>query len=143
MQRIALLSSLILATSISTAMPTMAQVTASEKQNSANESACIATTPAEQIALNAAKNEARQIAELTNGGLSAYRAEAAMHGAAIASPCEMLGPAMWQFTIRGGEPTAVALEEEYTILSVVTVEGTGRDRNVTLNYNGPIEEYVQ
>ena len=113
------------------------------KQSSPTDTACVATTSAEQLALNAAKNEARQMAEATNGGLSVYRAEPAMHGAAIASPCEMLGPQSWRFTIRGGDPTDVVISESYTILSVVTVEGTGRDRRVTLDYNGPIEEYVQ
>ena len=131
----------ILTTVIGTVLSATTQATAIEKQNA--DTACFATTPAEQIALNAAKNEARQMAEATNGGLGVYRAESAMHGAAIASPCEMIGPETWQFTIRGGEPVAVALEEEYTTLSVVTVQGTGRDRIVTLDYNGPIEDYVQ
>lgn len=141
MKRIFTLSSLLLTTVISISMSADAQVR--QKQNSAPETGCIATTPAEQIALNAAKNEARQMAEQTNGGLSIYRAEAAMHGAAIESPCKMMGQDVWRFIIRGGEPTTVALEEAYTLLSVVTVEGTGRDRTVTLEYNGPIEDYVQ
>ena len=122
-------------------MPAAAQHT--EKQLSSDEIACVATTPTEQLALNAAKNEARQMAEATNGGLGVYRAEAAMHGAAIDSPCELVGRNTWRFTIRGGEPAAVALEEEYTTLSVVTVQGTGRDRTVTVDYNRPIEEYVR
>ncbi|MEL6228816.1 MAG: hypothetical protein AAFR24_02790 [Cyanobacteria bacterium J06627_3] len=137
MKHVLTLSSLVLTTITSVALPAAAQ------QTSGTETACIATTPAEQIALNAAKNEARQMAEVTNGGLGVYRAEPAMHGAAIASPCDMLGAATWRFTIRGGEPAAVALEETYTLLSVVTVNGTGRDRTVTLDYNGPIEQYIQ
>ncbi|NEQ50786.1 MAG: hypothetical protein F6K11_11725 [Leptolyngbya sp. SIO3F4] len=141
MKRIFTLSSLLLTTVISVSMSADAQV--SDKQNSVTDTACIANTPSEQIALNAAKNEARQLAERTNGGLSIYRAEAAMHGAVIESPCKMMEQNVWRFIIRGGEPTAVALEEAYTLLSVVTVEGTGRDRTATLEYNGPIEEYVQ
>ncbi|MEA5466487.1 hypothetical protein [Leptothoe sp. PORK10 BA2] len=132
--------SLILASVIAMALPTTAQPM--EKQSSGTGTACTAATPKEQIALNAAKNEARQMAEVTNGGLNFYRAERAMHGAVVESPCEMIGPNSWRFTIRGGEPSAVALEEEYTILSVVTVTGLGRDRNVTIDYNGPIEEYT-
>lgn len=141
MKRMIASAGLILATVFSVASD--ASASPSNKQNSAADSACVATTPAEQLALNAAKNEARQMAEATNGGLSVYRAEPAMHGAAIASPCEMLGPQSWRFTIRGGDPTAVALFEDYTTLSVVTVEGTGRDRRVILDYNGPIEEYIR
>ncbi|MEM1251725.1 MAG: hypothetical protein AAGI69_04775 [Cyanobacteria bacterium P01_H01_bin.21] len=142
MNRITSFMSVVLTTAIGTTLFTATQATAIEKQNSDADTACFATTPAEQIALNAAKNEARQMAEATNGGLNVYRAERAMHGAVIASPCEMMGPETWQFTIRGGEPTAVALEEEYTTLSVVTVQGTGRDRTVTLDHNGPIEDYT-
>ena len=141
MKHIITVSSLILATVAGSALPTTAQV--SETQTSEADTACTAATPAEQIALNAAKNEARQMAEVTNGGLRVYRAEPAMHGAAIASPCSMNSPETWRFTIRGGEPIAVALEETYTLLSVVTVKGTGRDRTVTLDYNGPIEQYIQ
>ncbi|ESA32059.1 purine nucleoside permease [Leptolyngbya sp. Heron Island J] len=126
-----------------TTMAAASQATAMEKQNSVPDNACIATTPAEQIALNAAKNEARQMAEATNGGLNVYRAEPAMHGASVQSPCEMLEAETWRFTIRGGEPTAVVLSEEYTTLSIVTVEESGRDRSVTLEYNGPIDEYNQ
>ncbi|MEM9483364.1 MAG: hypothetical protein AAGA83_06690 [Cyanobacteria bacterium P01_F01_bin.116] len=139
MKRIITFSSLILATCM--AVPSTAQVT--EKQSAGDDAACVATTPAAQLAINAAKNEARQMAEVTNGGLSVYRAEASMHGSSVDSPCERLGTDTWRFTIRGGSPIAVALEEDYTILSVVTVKGTGRDRTVTLDYNGPIEEYVQ
>lgn len=139
MKRIITFSSLILAACM--AVPSTAQVI--ENQASGDDTACVATTPAAQLAINAAKNEARQMAEVTNGGLRLYRAEAAMHGASVDSPCERLGAETWRFTIRGGDPTAVALEENYTILSVVTVKGTGRDRTITLDYNGPIEEYVQ
>ncbi|MEM7065072.1 MAG: hypothetical protein AAF572_18175 [Cyanobacteria bacterium P01_B01_bin.77] len=145
MKRLTLLSNLILASVIGsvigTVIPAQAQVFAGEKQASGGAATCVATTPGEQIALNAAKNEARQMAEAVNGGLIVYRAEPAMHGAAIAAPCEMLGPAVWRFTIRGGEPTAVAIREQYTTLSVVTVAGTGRDRSVTLDYNGPMRGY--
>ncbi|MEM9265699.1 MAG: hypothetical protein AAGA46_09260 [Cyanobacteria bacterium P01_F01_bin.13] len=140
MKRIVTFSGLLLATFMGIAAPTEAQ---NQIKQTVAENACIATTPKEQLAFNAAKNEARQMAEATNGGLSIYRAEPAMHGAAIDSPCEMLGQNSWRFTIRGGEPTAVALEEDYTLLSVVTVQGTGRDLTITLEYNGPIEEYVQ
>ena len=107
-----------------------------------SETACIATTPAEQRALNAAKNEARQMAERVNGGLTVYRAEPAMHGAVVNSPCEAVGEGVWRFTFRGGEPVAVSTLGEYAVLSVVTVNSaTGRDRKVSLEYNGPIEDY--
>ena len=138
MKSLTTLSALLLTTLA--AMPANAQVGIKQESDS---SACIATTPTEQIALNAAKNEARQMAEVTNGGLSVYRAEPAMHGAAIASPCEMLAPNVWRFTFRGGNPTAVVVAEDYTVLSVVTVEGTGRDRQVSLDYIGPIDEYIK
>lgn len=105
------------------------------------ETACIATTPAEQRALNAAKNEARQAAEAENGGIGVYRAEPAMHGSVVDAPCEVIGPNIWRFTFRGGEPVAVSTMEDYTLLSVVTVEGSGSDRIVMLKYNGPIEDY--
>ena len=141
MKRIITCSSLVLTTVIGLAIPTQAHVLTGNKQFPTTETTCVATTPEEQIALNAAKNEARQLAEVTNGGLSVYRAEPTMHGAVIKSPCEMLGPDTWRFTFRGGEPTAVITLEEYTILSVVTVTGTGSERKVTLEYNGPIEEY--
>ncbi|MEM8614037.1 MAG: hypothetical protein AAGF93_18585 [Cyanobacteria bacterium P01_H01_bin.105] len=139
MEHIIIIPSLMLATVMGIAMPVSAQ--AVEKQTPASETACVATTPAAQIALNAAKNEARQMAEATNGWLTAYRAEASMHGAAVDSPCEMLGPDTWRFTFRGGEPTAVVVSEDYTLLSVVTVQGTGGNRTVTLDYNGPIDDY--
>lgn len=51
--------------------------------------------------LNRAKNLARQAAEIANGGLQRYRAEASMHGAAIDSPFEEFEDA-WIFTFRGG-----------------------------------------
>ncbi len=53
--------------------------------------------------LNRAKNLARQAAEIANGGLQNYRAEASMHGAAFDSPFEEFAD-HWLFTFRGGEP---------------------------------------
>lgn len=141
MKRIVIVSSVILTTVLGISMPTQAQVSTDTKQTSTPEASCIATTPREQIALNAAKNEARQMAEQSNGGLGVYRAEPAMHGAVIDSPCELLGQETWRFTFRGGEPTAVVTQEAYTLLSVVIVNGTGRNRTVTLEYNGPISGY--
>lgn len=91
---------------------------------------------------NACASHHGYLEEVRNGGLRFYRAESAMHGAVIESPCEMLGPNTWRFTIRGGDPVSVALEEEYAILSLVAVAGTGRDLNVTVQYNSPIEEYT-
>ena len=144
MKRIILSSSLILSTvlGITGAVDAQTQVPATPLPAD-SETACTSTTQAEQIALNAAKNEARQMAEVTNGGLNYYRAERAMHGAAIESPCEVIAPETWRFIIRGGDPTDVVLSEEYTTVSVVTVQGTGRDRTITLDHNGPIEEYGQ
>ncbi|MEO0457165.1 MAG: hypothetical protein AAF152_11390 [Cyanobacteria bacterium P01_A01_bin.114] len=122
----------------------MAQVPASEESNPATETACMATTPVEQLALNAAKNEARQMAEFTNGGLTVYRAEPAMHGSVVNAPCEVVSPGLWRFTIRGGDPVAVSTEGVYTILSVVTVDNvSGAGRSVNLEYNGPIEDYEE
>lgn len=113
------------------------------KQSSSPETACIAATPAEQRALNAAKNEARQLAEATNGGLGAYRAEPAMHGAVIESPCALVSSGIWRFVIRGGDPIAVSTREDYTLLSVVTVNSaSGSGRSINLEYNGPIENYT-
>lgn len=143
MIRIATLSGIILTTVIGAAMPAEAQVPASEEQLSGADNACITITPREQLALNAAKNEARQMAEAINDGLTVYRAEPAMHGSVTTAPCEMVSPDTWRFTFRGGDPMAVSVEEDYTILSVITVNNAiGSERSITVEYNGPIEDYT-
>jgi len=81
--------------------------------------------------LNRAKNLARQAAEIANGGLQRYRAEASMHGAAIDSPFEEFEDA-WVFTFRGGEPGFV----QPSIETQVRVDR--RTFQTTILYNGPI-----
>ncbi|MFT0744638.1 hypothetical protein [Synechococcus sp. RC10B2] len=81
--------------------------------------------------LNRAKNLARQAAEIANGGLQRYRAEASMHGAAIDAPFEELEDA-WIFTFRGGEPGFV----QPSIETQVRVDR--RTFQTTILYNGPI-----
>ena len=81
--------------------------------------------------LNRAKNLARQAAEIANGGLQRYRAEASMHGAAIDSPFEEFEDA-WIFTFRGGEPGFV----QPNIETQVRVDR--RTFQTTILYNGPI-----
>lgn len=81
--------------------------------------------------LNRAKNLARQAAEIANGGLQRYRAEASMHGAAIDAPFEEFADA-WIFTFRGGEPG-------FTRPSIETqVRVDRRTFQTTILYNGPI-----
>lgn len=133
MKRLVTFSSVVLTALVGFSMSAQAQQTR----------ACTASTPAERLALNAAKNEARQMAEAINGGLTVYRAESAMHGAATKTPCAMVEPGVWRFTFRGGEPSAVALDQGYTLLSVVTVNSAiGAERSISLDYNGPIEDYT-
>ncbi len=81
--------------------------------------------------LNRAKNLARQAAEIANGGLQRYRAEASMHGAAIDAPFEEFADA-WIFTFRGGEPGFV----QPSIETQVRVDR--RTFQTTILYNGPI-----
>jgi hypothetical protein len=81
--------------------------------------------------LNRAKNLARQAAEIANGGLQRYRAEASMHGAAIDAPFEEFEDA-WVFTFRGGEPGFV----QPSIETQVRVDR--RTFQTTILYNGPI-----
>jgi hypothetical protein len=83
------------------------------------------------IALNRAKNLARQAAETANGGLGKYRAEASMHGASKESPFVDNGDGTWTFTFQGYRPGSSV----YTVETVVTVSQDGRIR---VDYNGPI-----
>jgi hypothetical protein len=84
------------------------------------------------VALNQAKNLARQAAERANGGLNKYRAEPSMHGPAIETPHEEIAEGVWRFTFQGNSPTS----STFTIESVVVVD-TNTD-TVSLEYNGPI-----
>jgi hypothetical protein len=88
------------------------------------------------IELNRAKNLARQAAEVANGGLGNYRAEASMHGAAKESPFVDNGDGTWTFTFKGQKPGASV----YTVETVVTVS---QDGTVRVDYNGPIRQLSQ
>ena len=89
------------------------------------------TVISNNIELNRAKNLARQAAEIANGGLGEYRAEAAMHGASAQSPFVENGNGTWTFTFQGHKPGASV----YTVETVVTVSQNGR---ITVDYNGRI-----
>ena len=89
------------------------------------------TVISNNIELNRAKNLARQAAEIANGGLGEYRAEAAMHGASAQSPFVDNGDGTWTFTFQGYKPGASV----YTVETVVTVSQDGR---VRVDYNGRI-----
>lgn len=89
------------------------------------------TVISNNIELNRAKNLARQAAEIANGGLGQYRAEASMHGASAESPFVDNGDGTWTFTFQGHKPGASV----YTVETVVTVSQNGR---ITVNYNGRI-----
>ncbi|AFZ08446.1 hypothetical protein Osc7112_4118 [Oscillatoria nigro-viridis PCC 7112] len=83
------------------------------------------------IQLNRAKNLARQAAEVANGGLGNYRAEASMHGTSKESPFVDNGDGTWTFTFKGYKPGSSV----YTVETVVTVSQDGRIR---VDYNGRI-----
>lgn len=83
------------------------------------------------IELNRAKNLARQAAEIANGGLGNYRAEASMHGTSKESPFVDNGDGTWTFTFKGNKPGSSV----YTVETVVTVSQDGR---VRVDYNGQI-----
>ncbi|MEG4577266.1 hypothetical protein QUA56_32030 [Microcoleus sp. N3A4] len=91
------------------------------------------TVISNNIELNRAKNLARQAAEIANGGLGKYRAEAAMHGVSSQSPFVDNGNGTWTFTFKGYKPGSSV----YTVETVVTVSQEGR---VTVDYNGPIRD---
>lgn len=84
--------------------------------------------------LNRAKNLARQTAEKANGGLSQYRAEAAMHGPAAQAPFTDNGDGTYTFTFLGGKPGYTTP----TVQSVVTVNAT--EWTIQVDYNGPIRQ---
>lgn len=87
--------------------------------------------------LRRAKNLARQTAEEANGGVSQYRAEAAMHGSAIDSPHTINDNGTITFRVRGGEPTAVT-QNNFTIESIITIDVNTWE--IAIEYNGPIRE---
>jgi hypothetical protein len=80
--------------------------------------------------LNRAKNIARQAAEIANGGLQNYRAEASMYGATAEAPFVDQG-SHWIFTFRGGSPGFV----QPTVESEVRIEK--ETFQSTMLYNGP------
>lgn len=88
------------------------------------------------IELNRAKNLARQAAEIANGGLGNYRAEASMHGTSKESPFVDNGDGSWTFTFKGNKPGSSV----YTVETVVTVFQDGR---VRVDYNGRIRQLSQ
>jgi hypothetical protein len=84
------------------------------------------------LALNRAKNYARQGAERINGGLGNYRAELSMHGPSADAPYTENEDGTWTFTFRGGRPGSDILDVE----TVVTVSQDGE--MVNIDYNGAI-----
>ncbi len=94
------------------------------------------TVISNNIALNRAKNLARQAAESLNGGLGRYRAEPSMHGTSAESPFADNGNGSWTFSFKGYRPgTSV-----YSVETVVTVFQDGR---VRVDYNGSIRQLSQ
>ncbi|HIK24361.1 MAG TPA: hypothetical protein IGP91_00390 [Thermosynechococcus sp. M46_R2017_013] len=83
--------------------------------------------------LQRARNWARQAAERANGGLSRYRAEAAMFGPASQSPYVDNGDGTFTFRFLGGPPAAPP-----TIESIVTVNPDPSNPMIRIDYNGPI-----
>ncbi|MDS3861323.1 hypothetical protein RIF25_10940 [Thermosynechococcaceae cyanobacterium BACA0444] len=83
--------------------------------------------------LQRAQNLARQAAERANGGLTKYRADAAMYGWANQSPFVSNSDGSLTFSFIGGKPTA-----RPSIQSVVTVSQDAQI--VTIDYNGPIRD---
>lgn len=81
--------------------------------------------------LQRAQNLARQAAERANGGLTKYRADAAMYGWANQSPFVTNADGSMTFSFVGGKPTA-----QPSIQSVVTVSQDAQV--VSVDYNGPI-----
>lgn len=81
--------------------------------------------------LNRAKNLARQAAEIANGGLQNYQAEASMHGPSSEAPV-MEQETYWLFTFRGGSPGF----RQPTIESEVQVDKDTFETRVM--YNGPL-----
>lgn len=79
--------------------------------------------------LTRAKNLARQAAIQQNGGLAQYRPESSMYGPALQSPFTRNDDGSVTFTIKGGLPGAVQLDQETEILVSENVD-------VTVVYNG-------
>ncbi len=90
-----------------------------------------AATKADPFFLTRAKNLARQAAERENGGLSQYRAEAAMYGPAIDSTYVENEDGSVTFSFKGGAPG-------FTTPTVETVATVTPEGAVTLGYNGPL-----
>ncbi|MGB3240298.1 MAG: hypothetical protein WBB29_18540 [Geitlerinemataceae cyanobacterium] len=84
------------------------------------------------LALNRAKNYARQTAERINGGLGNYRAEPSMHGPSADAPYTDNGDGTWTFTFLGGRPGSGILDME----TIVTVSQDGG--MINLDYNGTV-----
>lgn len=89
-----------------------------------------------RVDLNRAKNLARQAAEVANGGIRVYRAEASMHGPAQDCPYVDNGDS-WTFTFLGGRPGSSVM----TIESVVTVYKNSP--RVIVAYNGTVRRAQQ
>ncbi|ERN40624.1 hypothetical protein KR51_00028830 [Rubidibacter lacunae KORDI 51-2] len=102
------------------------------------------------IALNRAKNLARQAAERVNGGLSYYRAEPAMHGNVFESPFTISEEQdLIVFVFKGYHPSdyrpdvgdtsqpSFAYEPPYSYQSVVAIDIDSGDIDVL--YNGALD----
>lgn len=94
-----------------------------------------------QLDLIRLRNLARQTAQTENGGLGLYRAESAMHGSVLEMPCVELEPNLWQLAFRGGDAVGVS-QGNYSIATLITVDGRQRPWNITIDYNGPIQQYT-
>lgn len=87
--------------------------------------------------LIAAKNMARQAAEVQNGGLGRYRAEAAMHGPFMETPFTIGDDGSLIFTFKGYHPDDIDINGN-AAYSTETVVKVMADRQFQVIYNGPV-----
>ncbi len=124
--------------------PAMAQLpTESENGAEAFPAAC-EPDPARfgrQLDLIRLRNLSRQTAQSENGGLGLYRAESSMHGTVLEMPCVELEPNRWQLAFRGGSPVEVS-QGNYSVVTLITVDGRQRPWQISVDYNGPIQQYT-
>lgn len=123
--------------------PALGQILTEPEATPAPDSAACEPDPARfgrQLDLIRLRNLARQTAQTENGGLGLYRTEPAMHGTVLEMPCVELEPNLWQLAFRGGDPLGVS-QGNYSTVTLITVDGRQRPWNITINYNGPIQQY--